>query len=100
MNEESSMNWYAIIPRVCCYVKKERYKNFMGDSVSCKTERYIKHIIYLLFCERKKKRTTEKFDRSEWGCLPTGDEWESHGKDEEWRHSRKDDKTVKPLCVY
>ena len=50
--------------------------------------------------KEKKKRTTEKFDRSEWGCLPTGDEWESHGKDEEWRHSRKDDKTVKPLCVY
>ena len=24
--------------------------------MSCKTERYIKHIIYLLFCERKKKK--------------------------------------------
>ena len=34
MNEESSMNWCAIIPRECCYVKEERYKNFMVDSVS------------------------------------------------------------------
>ena len=34
MNEESSMNWCAIIPRECCYVKEERYKNCMVDSVS------------------------------------------------------------------
>lgn len=61
---------------------------------------YKTYNLFAVLWKKKKKRTTEKFDRSEWGCLPTGDEWESHGKDEEWRHSRKDDKTVKPLCVY
>ena len=32
--------------------------------------------------------------------FPTGDEWESHGKDEEWGHNRKYGKRVKPLSIY
>lgn len=44
--------------------------------------------IYLLINE-KNERTTDKIVRNEWMCLPPGDEWEWHGKNKEWGHSRR-----------
>ena len=51
------------------------------------------------FVGKKKKKNWKVWQ--EWmRVFPTGDEWESHGKDEEWGHNRKYGKRVKPLSIY